>query len=110
MAARLTADFWVRAYMARLALHNIPVFVRSKGDATAGAVMVIVNTLDGRAKMMQRALAADGGREWAVAAEGSEADVEAALVRQRSFDPDLWVLEVEDPEGRALLGDEGLEA
>jgi hypothetical protein len=40
--------------------------------------------------------------------EGLEAEVDAALSRQRGFDPDLWVIEVEDREGRHLLDQPGL--
>ncbi|MEN8873626.1 MAG: DUF1491 family protein, partial [Pacificibacter sp.] len=32
--ARLTADMWVAAYLTRLRLQDIPVFVVKKGDAT----------------------------------------------------------------------------
>ncbi|MFV2038579.1 MAG: DUF1491 family protein, partial [Paracoccaceae bacterium] len=41
-------------------------------------------------------------------AEGEEAEVDAALARQHGFDPDLWVLEVEDRDGRHLLDEPGL--
>jgi hypothetical protein len=43
-------------------------------------------------------------------AEGPEPDVDAAIARQRSFDPDLWVIEVEDRAGRHLLDEPGLES
>ena len=39
----------------------------------------------------------------------TEADVDTAITKQRSFDPDLWVIEVEDRQGRHLLGEEGLD-
>ena len=35
---RLTARFWVDAYLTRLRLADIPAFVTARGDATAGAV------------------------------------------------------------------------
>jgi hypothetical protein len=106
---RLTADFWVHAYLARLRQLEIPAFVVSKGDATAGAVLVKLNTLDGQAKAFQRSFdMVTGARQWVVLAEGAEADVDASLARQRGFDPDLWVIEVEDRMGRHLLGEEGL--
>ena len=46
---RLTARFWVDAYLARLRFADIPAFVVSHGDDTAGAVLVKANPLDGRA-------------------------------------------------------------
>jgi hypothetical protein len=106
---RLTADFWVRAYLARLRLADIPAYVTAKGDAQAGAVLVKLATLDGRARAFQRAFdfAADE-RVWVVLAEGEEAAVDAAVARQRGFDPDLWVIEIEDRAGRTLLGEDGL--
>jgi hypothetical protein len=106
---RLTADFWVRAYLARLRLADIPAYVTAKGDATAGAVLVKLATLDGRAKAFQRAfdLASDA-RVWVVLAEGEEAAVDAAIARQRGFDRDLWVIEIEDRAGRTLLDEDGL--
>lgn len=107
---RLTAEFWVRAYMARLNLEAIPVFIRSKGDAVAGAVLVKVNTLNGQAQLLQRSLGPDGDRQWMALADGDDDAVEDALKRQLGFDPDLWVLEVEDNQGRSLLGEPGLEA
>lgn len=110
---RLTAEFWVHAYLARLRGAAIPAFVTARGDATAGAVIVKVNSLDGRARAFHRTFdlsgdPAGGGRVWAVLAEGADAEVEAALARQRGYDPDLWLIEVEDRAGRSLLDEPGL--
>lgn len=108
-APRLTAEFWVQAYLTRLRLADIPAFVTSKGDLTAGAVLVKLNTLDGQATCHQRSFdLMSGERTWVVLAEGAEADVDAAISKQRGFDPDLWVIEVEDREGRHLLDEPGL--
>ena len=107
--SRLTTDFWVGAYLTRLRLYDIPAFVTSKGDATAGAVLIKMNTLDGKAVCYQRSFdLMSGEREWAILSEGAEADVDASLSKQRSFDPDLWVIEVEDKQGRHLLDEPGL--
>lgn len=106
---RLTAEFWVRAYLARLRLAAIPAYVRARGDPTAGAVMVVQAPMDGTARLWGRVPdLATGERRWAVLAEGSEAEVEAAVERQRRTDRDLWVVEVEDRQGRHLLDEEGL--
>ena len=109
MPPRLTADLWVSAYLVRLRQANIPVYVTARGDATAGAVLVKVALLDGTARAYERS--ADlmtGGRRWLLAAEGPEAEVDSVLSRQRARDPDLWVLELEDREGRTLLDEDGL--
>jgi len=106
---RLTAEFWVHAYLARLRLTDIPAFVVAHGDNTAGAVLVKLNTLDGKAVVFQRSFdLMTGDRQWVVLAEGDESEVDAALIRQRSFDTDVWVIEVEDRQGRHLLDEPGL--
>jgi hypothetical protein len=108
MEPSLTAEFWVKAYLTRLRLADIPAFVTARGDATAGAVLVTLNTLDGQAKLFQRSYGMDGNRIWTTLAEGTEAEISAAIARQRGFDPDLWVIEVEDKLGRSLLDEPGL--
>lgn len=107
---RLTAGIWVSAYLARLRLADIPAFVVRRGDDTAGAVLVKLNTLDGKATCFQRSFdLMTGARRWVELTSGDEAVVDEAIVRQRSFDPDLWVIEVESRDGRHLLDEPGLE-
>ena len=110
MVARLTAEFWVHAYIQRLRLQDIAAFVVVHGDNNAGAVIVKQNPLNGTAKAFQRSVDIfSGDRIWVTLAEGSDEDVEATIARQRQFDPDLWVIEVEDREGRHLLNEPGLD-
>lgn len=106
---RLTSRFWVDAYLARLRFADVPGFVVAHGDDTGGAVLVKLNTLDGQAVLFQRSfdLMSDA-RVWSELASGPEMDVDSAVARQRGFDPDLWVIEVEDRHGRHLLDQEGL--
>lgn len=106
---RLTARFWVDAYLARLRFQDIPAFVVAHGDDTGGAVLIKLNTLDGQAVVLQRSFdLMTGDRRWIELASGAEADVDETIARQRSFDPDLWVIEVEDRAGRHLLDEDGL--
>jgi len=109
MTPRLTTDFWVHAYLARLRVADIPAFLTSKGDATAGAVLVKLNTLNGAARAFARSYGPEGERIWSVMAEGEEHEVDASIAKQRGFDPDLWVIEVEDRAGRHLLDKPGLD-
>jgi hypothetical protein len=107
--ARLTARFWVDAYLARLRVFDIPAFVVAHGDDTGGAVLVKLATLDGNAVLFQRSFdLMSGERVWVELSKGPERDVDEAVVRQRGFDPDLWVIEVEDRAGRHLLDQDGL--
>jgi hypothetical protein len=110
MTPRLTADFWVRAYLARLRLADIPAYVTARGDATAGAVIVKCARLDGTALALQRSfdLSADR-RIWVTLIDGPEPDVDALLARQRARDPDLWLIEIESRKGRTLLDEPGLD-
>ena len=109
MTPRLATHVWVADYLTRLRLADIPAFVVAKGDPTAGAVLVKLSTLDGQARLYQRSFdLMTGARAWVVLAEGAEASVDASIAKQRGFDRDLWVIEVEDRAGRNLLDEEGL--
>ena len=106
---RLTASLWVAAYLTRLRLADIPAFVTSHGDDTAGAVLVKLNTLDGRAAAFTRSFdLASGARTWLEFANGPEAEVDTAIANQTRIDPDVWIVEVEDRNGRHLLDEPGL--
>ena len=107
---RLTADIWVSAYLARLRVYEIPAFVVRRGDAVAGSVLIKMNTLDGQACCFQRSFdLMSGERCWVILIEGIEDTVDTSITKQCGFDPDLWVIEVEDKQGRHLLDAPGLE-
>ena len=107
--ARLATQFWVQAYLQRLQLEGIMGYVVAHGDDTAGAVLIKLSTLDGQAVLYQRSVdLMTGDRQWVELASGAEADVDASATKQRSFDPDIWVIEVEDRQGRHLLDQPGL--
>ncbi len=109
MTARLASGVWVSAYLTRLRLADIPAYVTAKGDPTAGAVVVKVALLDGTARAWERRSdLMTGARAWIMLADGPEAEVDALLSRTRGRDPDLWVIELEDRQGRTLLDEEGL--
>jgi hypothetical protein len=109
MTARLASGIWVSAYLARLRLAEIPAYVTAKGDPEAGAVVVKVALLNGSARAFERRSdLLSGRRAWILLAEGPEAEVDVLLTRSRARDPDLWVIELEDRQGRTLLDEEGL--
>ena len=108
MTARLASGLWVAAYRARLEQAGIYAHVMHRGDDAAGAIAVKIALMNGRAELMTRRYDFDGRAVWDAGGEDEEAEVDAAIARQRGYDRDLWVIEVEDPRGRHLLDEEGL--
>ena len=109
MIHRLASELWVSAYFARLGLAGIPAYIVSKGHKKAGAVLVKVNTLDGDATVFQRTYDFEADSHlWVVLSDGKEDQVDGALERQMSRDPDVWVIEIESRNGNSLLDEEGL--
>lgn len=109
---RLKSDIWVKAYLRRCAVEGAPAVVVRHGDDDAGAIFIKVNRLDGTARVFGPAPAgldqASTDRRWTPRLNGKEspdAAAEAFLVREAEFDPDLWVIEIEDRAGRHFLDD-----
>ncbi|MCY3879019.1 MAG: DUF1491 family protein [Rhodobacteraceae bacterium] len=101
---RLSSGFWVRAYLTHLQSAGIPAFVVAKGDAERGDVMVKLNLLDGSARLYQRLFDLRADRyAWKQVEAGRSDTIDAQLERQNRRDKDLWIIEVEDRDGRALL-------
>ena len=80
-----------------------------KGDPDAGTIFVKTRRPDGAAALYGPTPETDEGiRRWRMLmaeAEGAEPAVDTRLAREIEFDPDLWVIEIEDREGRHFLGD-----
>ena len=109
---RLKSAIWVAAYIRRCHIEGAFVAVRRRGAEEAGAIFIKLNRLDGTAELFgpapQSAFDEAGPLDRAFTrclkrAPAAEADVEARLAREIGFDPDVWVLEVEDRAGRHFL-------
>jgi hypothetical protein len=109
---RLKSAIWVAGYLRRAQAEGAFVAVRRRGAEEAGAVFIKINRLDGTADLFgpaPQALFDEGpvlDRMFSPALKSlpaPEAEVEAHLVRQLRFDPDLWIVEVEDRAGRNFL-------
>lgn len=103
MEARIKTEYWVHAHLRRCALEAVPAFVVRRGDNERGMVMLKINTLDGGCRVLTQARDLDGKLGWMAALNGEpapEAEADAYIARQTQRDPDLWVIEIEDREGR----------
>jgi hypothetical protein len=101
--ARLKTEFWVQACIRRGNADGIAVTVVHKGDATRGSVLVKLNRLEGGCTVLAETQDMSGARAWIKgtgAAPVAEAAADDYIARNRRTDPDLWVIEIEDREGR----------
>jgi hypothetical protein len=101
----LSSDLWVGALVRRAEIGGAFATVVRKGDARAGTVIVkAYSTSERRARLFTEAFGPDGDRLWIqpVASE-IESELDAYIERQARYDPDIWVVEIEDREGRHFI-------
>lgn len=111
MTERLRSDFWVSAYLRRCGSEGVVAMLRRRGAAEAGAIVIKVDRLDGTAALYgpapQTAFEARGIERLFARTHATETlptpDVEQRLASQIRFDFDLWIVEVEDRDGRHFL-------
>lgn len=108
--ARVVSSFFVGALVRRCHGEGAYATVARKGAAEAGAIFVVVDRLDGSLDlyapapqaMIEETGPVDRRFEKVLAGVPNEA-VRDRLARETRFDPDLWVIEIEDRQGRAFL-------
>ncbi len=106
-APRLKAGIFVRAIIRRAEVEGAQAYVAKKGIEEAGAVFLKINRLDGHVLVLSQARRGDGELVWArpLGDWSDEEKARAYLDRQMKFDPDLWIVEIEDRKGRAFVDD-----
>ena len=109
---RLKSALWVAAYLRRCEVEGIYGVVRRRGAEEAGAVFVRISRLDGTSDLygpapqsaVETGLGADRSFTPSFAAQPvPDVDVEAYLAREVKFDSDVWIVEVDDRDGRNFL-------
>ncbi len=101
----LSSDLWVSALIRRAEIGGAFATVSRKGDARAGTVIVkVFNTSTRQARLYSEAFGTDGERLWMQPVESEfESELDAYLQRQSGYDPDLWIVEIEDRQGRHFI-------
>ena len=101
----ISTDIWVAALIRRAELAGAFAMILMKGDARAGAVLVkVLNRRAGEARLYAEATRGEGERFWMQPRPGqAEAELDAYTERARRIDPDVWVVEIDDTEGRHFL-------
>lgn len=109
---RLKSSMWVAAYIRRCQIEGVQAVLRRRGAEEAGAVFIKVSRLDGTAEVFgpapqsafDEARPADRAFVRSLKSRPpSEEEAETYLARQIKFDPDIWIIEVEDRAGRHFL-------
>jgi hypothetical protein len=106
---RLKSAIWVSAFLRRCQSQGIYGAVLHKGAEEAGAIYVIVDHRDGTQHLFcpapGPAYDEEGERRWSeeIAYPARADEVARLLAKRRRVDPDIWIVEVEDPRGTANL-------
>jgi len=108
---RLKSAIWVSAYLRRCQTEGIFGAVRRRGSEEAGAVFVKLALLDGHAWLFTPAPQTAYDDRHPVErmfvptspAPVDEQAVEERITKEVRFDPDVWIVEIEDKSGRHFL-------
>ncbi len=98
--ARLKAGLLVQAILRLYDREMIPVALRRRGDPDAGAVLVKIALDREKSVLMSQVRDIEGRAAWLRTGPDADAAIEAAIAKAITRDPDLWVIEAEDPRGR----------
>jgi hypothetical protein len=107
---RVTSSLWVGAYVRRCHAEGAIATVARHGADEAGAIFVIVDRLTGAVDLygpapqasFEEARPSDRLFQQIMANEPRDA-VAARIEREIRFDPDLWLVEVEDRAARVFV-------
>ena len=103
MDDRLPTDVFVMAHVRRANDSGAAAYVLRKGARTGGTVVVKINQLDQGCRVLSQVRDLDGNLAWMPAHKERlvpEAEADAYIARAVGLDPDLWVVEFEDRDGR----------
>ncbi len=104
----LKTKFWAEALIRRARIGGAFAYLRHHGDDDAGVVLIKVSFMDGRALVWAPERDENYRRIWVPQTEAaqSEAEADTLIARLQGYDNDLWVIEIEDPQGRNFLLDD----
>lgn len=104
---RLPSAVWVSAGLRALAADGIPGTVVNRGEADSGTLILKLNLLGEGCRVLTESRDMEGRLGWFPPLGKEpvpEADADAYIARSLARDPDIWVVEVEDRQGRNPFG------
>jgi hypothetical protein len=106
MPREFPSHLWVSALLRRAQLGGAFGVIVHRGDAERGDVLVKVTRERGKAVLYAPAFVADGPSAFdklPAHDDPTETEVDDLIARRLKYDRDLWVIEIEDREGRHFL-------
>ena len=107
---RVTSGIWVSALLRRAQTAGAFATVVNKGAQEAGAIFICVNNMNGQMTLYcpapQSFYETDSltDREFECVLEAvTVKELDERLVREKSFDPDIWIVEIEDKDARSFI-------
>lgn len=108
---RLRSDIWIASYLRRVMASGAFVAVRRKGVPEGGAIFIRIDHLNGAGTLYGPAPQSvsdddSGGRIFFRLHDAETIPdnlIEQRLAKETKFDPDCWIIEVEDRQGRSFL-------
>jgi hypothetical protein len=101
---RLKSALYVQALIRRCEVAGAAAYLVRRGAEEAGAVFVKLSRLNGACVVLSPARRGEE-RVWTKPLGDAADEARAAeyFARQIRFDPDIWIVEIEDREGRAFV-------
>ena len=101
---RLKSAIYVQALIRRAESSGASAYLVRRGAEEAGAVFLKVNRLDGTCTVLSPARRGEE-RVWTKPLGDAADDTRSAeyLAKQVRFDPDIWIVEIEDRSGRTFV-------
>lgn len=97
MVDTLKTKLWIDAHIRACFAQDMPAFVLARGDEERGGILLKIDRFDAGIQLLERTLDFDGNRVWRQLLTGGDGQAASDKInKKRSFDEDLWVLEIED--------------
>lgn len=107
MNPRLKSGLYVKALIRRAEVEGAQAYVVRRGAEEAGALYLKISRLDGTCTVLNQARRGEGELIWTkpLGDSADEARAREYFEKQIRFDPDIWIVEIEDRQGRAFVAE-----
>ncbi len=100
---RLPTHLWIQAHIRSCSVEGTPATVMHKGERMSGMLLLKLNQLDLGCRVLTQMRDIDGKLGWMPALKGelvTEREADEYIERAVKRDPDLWVVEIENRDGK----------